>query len=368
MPNGNQLKILRDSVQKWNVWRAEVPSVVPDLSGASLQKAVLCGANLRGCDMFRAKLGGADLVGAEFQEARLRNADFSAAILSRVNFADADLRRAYMSGAQLQGANLRRADLRDAKLRGASLRGANLSDAYLNGADLSGADLSEAILVRTHLKNATVCDCRIYGAATWDLRLDGTTQANLCITPAGAAEIMVDNLEVAQFLYLMMQNGKIQHIIDATTSRVVLILGRFSDEDRKSVLDALREALGKNPYNYVPVLFDFDPSMGRNIVETIRLLAGMARFIVADLTAPAMVRVELALIVPDLPSLPIQPLLHADATEFVELDDHLRRYPWVLPPFRYSDVAELIAALSEHVVGPAEAKAAELRRTAHSTV
>jgi hypothetical protein len=41
----------------------------------------------------------------------------------------------------------------------------------------------------------------------------------------------------------------------SATSKAVLILGRFTDE-RKAVLDALRDELRKR--NYLPILFDFD--------------------------------------------------------------------------------------------------------------
>ena len=49
--------------------------------------------------------------------------------------------------------------------------------------------------------------------------------------------ITSDNLEIAQFLYLLLNNRKIRDVSDTITSKVVLILGRFSDE-RKAVLDA----------------------------------------------------------------------------------------------------------------------------------
>ena len=65
-------------------------------------------------------------------------------------------------------------------------------------------------------------------------------------------------------------------MIDTITSKAVLILGRFTDE-RKAVLDALREELRKR--NYLPILFDFDAPARRNLTETITLLARMARFI-----------------------------------------------------------------------------------------
>jgi hypothetical protein len=61
----------------------------------------------------------------------------------------------------------------------------------------------------------------------------------------------------------------------------VLILGRFSDE-RKAVLDALRDELRNR--GYLPILFDFKPSASLEIAETIKVLAGLARFVIADIT------------------------------------------------------------------------------------
>ena len=79
----------------------------------------------------------------------------------------------------------------------------------------------------------------------------------------------------------MLNNQKIRDVIDTITSKAVLILGRFTDE-RKAVLDALREELRKR--NYLPILFDFDKPRSRDTDETITLLARMARFIVADIS------------------------------------------------------------------------------------
>ena len=84
---------------------------------------------------------------------------------------------------------------------------------------------------------------------------EGTKQRNLVITDQDEPEITTDDLEVAQFLYLMLHNDKLRRVIDTITSKVVLILGRFSTE-RKQVLDALRDELRKR--DYVPVLFDFE--------------------------------------------------------------------------------------------------------------
>jgi hypothetical protein len=64
----------------------------------------------------------------------------------------------------------------------------------------------------------------------------------------------------------MLNNQKIREVIDTITSKAVLTLGRFTDE-RKAVLDAIREELRKR--NYLPILFDFDLPARRNITETV---------------------------------------------------------------------------------------------------
>jgi hypothetical protein len=94
--------------------------------------------------------------------------------------------------------------------------------------------------------------------------------------------------------------------------------------------------------------------------DTVTTLARLARFVVADLTDAAEVKLELAKIVPDLPSVPVQPLILASQSEYATFVD-IRGYPWVLEPFRYRDPDHAIASLPEMVLAPAEAKVAEVR-------
>ena len=131
-------------------------------------------------------------------------------------------------------------------------------------------------------------------------KLEGAIQSNLVITPEDESAIQVDNLEVAQFIYLLLNNEKIRDVIDTITSKVVLILGRFTPE-RKVVLDAIRDELRKR--DYLPVLFDFEKPASKDLTGTISTLANMARFIIADLTDPSSVPHELARLVPALMSL-----------------------------------------------------------------
>ena len=134
---------------------------------------------------------------------------------------------------------------------------------------------------------------------------------------------------------------------------MVLILGRFS-ADRKPVLDALRERL--RALNYTPVLFDFDKPSNRDLEETVSTLAHMARFVIADITDAKSIPQELRAIVPDLPSVPVQPILIASQHEY-GMFEHFRHFQWVLPPFIYKDQDCLLEVLLEKVIAPAEAMA-----------
>jgi hypothetical protein len=233
----------------------------------------------------------------------------------------------------------------------------NLTLAKLSRANLTGADFQYASLVGTDLSKADLTGCRIYGMSAWDLNLEGAKQNNLIITRAGQAEITVDNIEIAQFIYLLLHNEKIRKVIDTITTKVVLILGRFTSE-RKQVLDALRDELRKQ--DLLPIIFDFSIPESRDVTETVKVLAGLARFVIADITDAAEVRAELPNILRDFTSLPVQPILLRGQPEFISMQ-HLKKFPWLLPTFEYNSQEHLLGSLHKDVVGPAEAKALELR-------
>ena len=263
------------------------------------------------------------------------------------DFSRANLFRADLSFAILSRANLFKADL----------NGAILIDADLSRADLSGAILSRATLVGTKLTEAILTECHIYGISAWDIELTGATQDSLVITPYDQPTITVDNLKIAQFIYLLLNNQEIRDVIDTIAKKAVLILGRFTPE-RKVVLDALREALRR--HEYLPILFDFEKPSSRNFTETVRTLAHLSRFIIADLTDPSSIPQELYAIVPTL-AVPVQPLLEATKREYSMFAD-FKRYHWVLPVHHYTDLPDLLATLEERVIDPAEHKAQELTR------
>src|SRR2546423_14087556 len=129
-------------------------------------------------------------------------------------------------------------------------------------------------MIGTNLTRATLNQCTIYGISAWDVQLDEAKQENLVITHYGEPAIAVDNLEVAQFIYLLLNNPKIRDIIDTIARKAVLILGRFTPQ-RKAALDALRQAL--RAYGYVPILFDFDKPASLDLTETVSTLAHLSR-------------------------------------------------------------------------------------------
>jgi hypothetical protein len=227
------------------------------------------------------------------------------------------LSQADLIGADLRAANLSEADLFKADLRKANLSRADLSRADLSRTDLTGACLQLSILVQTNLSGATLDGCHVYGISVWDITCDGATQSDLVITPPGQAMIQVDNLEVAQFIYLILNNQKLRDVIETIARKVVLILGNFSPR-RKIVLDAVREELRRR--GYLPVLFDFEGPQRRDLTETISTLAHLARFVIADVTDPRSVPAELVAIVPHL-SVPGQTLLLASEQPHALLED-----------------------------------------------
>jgi uncharacterized protein YjbI with pentapeptide repeats len=395
MANPKHLQIVKQGVASWNAWRKKEPLTLPDLSKADLRnrdfrQADLCLTNLQGAgltrtNLCRANLMGADLSRADLKEANLSGAAILGAAFSWANLEGADLSEArpygmnlwpspHQSGpmrapmffmARCAGANMANADLGWAYLGSADLRDADFSGAHLNSADLAGANLAgarlnrailnQAVLVGVDLSGADMSGCRVHGISAWGIKSSfDLKQQGLIITTFDEPEITVDNLEVAQFVYLLLHNEKIREVIDTVTSKVVLILGRFTPE-RKAVLDALREELRLR--GYVPILFDFEPSARRDITETVTLLARMALFIIADLTEPSSIPKELEAIVPQL-AVPVQPLLEGDRP-YAMFKDYWK-YEWVLPLHRYDGLPSLLATLAANVIEPPESKMNEL--------
>jgi len=170
--------------------------------------------------------------------------------------------------------------------------------------------------------------------------------------------ISIDNIEIAQFIYLLINNEKIRNVINTVTTKMVLILGRFSQE-RLEVLRVIREEL--RTLNYLPVLFDFEQSKNRDVTETISLLAHMSCFVIADITDARSIPQELSHIVPNLPSVPVQPIIASGQTEYC-MFEHFKRYQWVLGTIEYETAGKLNRVILKKIIAKAEKMAKTLNK------
>jgi uncharacterized protein YjbI with pentapeptide repeats len=271
MPNLDHVVNLKKGRYTWKKWREDNPGVEIDLSGANLTQASLDGLNLSGADLSysllsHASLRHADLSYANLKNAKLTRADLSAADLCRANLSGANLKNVQHDIANLREANLTRANLEDsgfwqanlrqANLKNARLSGAAFDEADLTGADLRGADLRGAYLTGAKIDKAKVSTSWIHAVNVWDLEGEFDEQEDLIITRNGKPIITVDNLKVAQFIYLILNNRENlildneekRNVINSLTSKSVLIVGRFVIPERKKILDAIRYKLRESIY------------------------------------------------------------------------------------------------------------------------
>lgn len=259
-----------------------------------------------------------------------------------------------MSNTNLESAMLVGANLSVVNLSNSNLRGANLGRAILTAADLSDANLNEADLTDARIEN-----CSVFGVSVWNARLGNALQRNLLLgrnSNDKEPPIEVDNIQTAVLLNILLTSGGVRDLIDVVTSKVVLLLGRFTAES-KAVLEGIQEALSRR--GYVPILLDFEKLSSRDLAETVSTLAHMSRFVIADLTDPSTVPHELATFVPNI-RVPVQPIILKGQHEYAMFVDLETRYPWVLKPVSYANDQKLIAGLDKQVIAPLEAKVREL--------
>ncbi|MDP2721472.1 MAG: toll/interleukin-1 receptor domain-containing protein [Bacteroidales bacterium] len=187
MTNYKHLNLLLSGADKWNLWRANNPTIYTNFKSADLRSTNLSGSDLKGIDFTRANLTGANLSSADLRGAilyeanltetnlmksdlrntilngrRLKNANLSGANLRGLNLGGEDLSSVYLTNSDLCSANLSAARLSGAKLSGAKLKDTDLSSAFLKGADLTGANLTGADLTGANLTDANLSKTFLY--------------------------------------------------------------------------------------------------------------------------------------------------------------------------------------------------------------
>jgi uncharacterized protein YjbI with pentapeptide repeats len=372
MADQEQLEILKQGVDRWNAWRDQNQDLKIHLKGANLNKRHsnidLSDVDLCEHYMFDGLYGRRDLKGINLRDANLVNV-----VIRKADLHGADLRHASLSGADLRGTDLSHADLSEsfihhadlsevnlshANLKNAILWETNLSHADLSGADLTHSNLARAILIGTKVDRAKLSGSRIYGINVWDLEGEFAEQKDLIISKTDIPGVTVDNIKVAQFIYQILNNAEIRGVIDTLTSRSVLILGRFAIAERKAILESLRNKLRE--YGLLPIVFDFERPIDQDFTETIKTLAGLSYFVIADITNPKSSPLELHATVPDY-QIPFVPIIQEGERPFAMMVDLQKKYNWVLNTVSYDSQETLMKVLKPLIIDPAMKKRQELR-------
>jgi uncharacterized protein YjbI with pentapeptide repeats len=313
-----------------------------DLSGAIMNGCSLAFANLSGTRLCETKLRESLINQSTILESDLSGADLTQSSMSalkciQTNFSRADLSRALLQASTVFACNFDEADLEDASLEGALLNGSSFRSARLlstrcgvsdlSSCNLNGADLSFAHFVKTKLGGADLTGARVYGVNCWDVELsEETIQRDLIVTPVKDSTISVDDIRVAQFIHLILTNSNLKTVIETIGQKAVLILGRFGGGG----LEVLREVgKGLRGFGYLPMICEFTRLEDNTYTETVRTLAGLARFVVVDLSGPSVPQ-ELYATVPHT-KIPFVPILEKGKHPY-SMFVGLLEYEWVLSP------------------------------------
>jgi uncharacterized protein YjbI with pentapeptide repeats len=353
------LELLSRGATEWNAYRAEHPDFKPYLRHVYLGDEI-AHPDLNAVDFSDGDLVGLDMTGqpataVNFSRACLGRATFVESNLEQAVFDEADLRgadlsQAYINFGSFNGAKMQHVDLDEIDMECASIQGADLSyssfsyaragELHAQDADLSyarlmhsdfnhaefiGTDLTCAMLIGNDFSFATFEGARVFGSSAWGLNMEGANQSRLLVSEKTSAPIWVDDLEIAQFVHLLLDHKKLRNAINAVTLRGVLLLG---------------------------LIFDFERPEGRNYTETVKILAGLSRFVIVDLSGPSVPQ-ELYATVPHL-KIPFVPIIETSRKSYAMVGDILE-YPWVIKPvFAYDDLEHLERDFETAIVEPAE--------------
>ncbi len=332
MAESEHIAKLSEGVEAWNDWRNSDEGASPILRNIDFYSEGWHGAHPYMPEYFNFNFSRCD-----FNMSSLRNCIFSECDFSGARLTFSDLVGSLFMNCSFQGVRLNVSRIGSAEFSECDFTDAELSyctaeETSFIGSQFIRTKLDKMSLIKSDFSNTTIDGVMVYGTSAWDLNLDGSIQQNIYISDI-SSKIIVPDIELAQFIALLVNNSKIRDIIDTITSKVVLILGRFT-KSRKEVLNAIKNELPL--HGYLPVLFDFKGPESRDLTETILTLASMSKFVVADLSMAKSIPQELTSIVPHFPSVPVQPIIRKQGQEYV-MFEHFKQYPWVLKKLEYTD-------------------------------
>ncbi len=271
----NPEEIILQGASAWNVWQTENKMPVSFAKpfwyeSRDRQGRMIKGANsvdFSGIQMNNVSVFNAFAEGLNVQNATITGCHFEEGDFSRANF----------SNTVFINTKFNKTILTDASFTGVTFINCNLNRVNLANADFSLKEIRETV---------------VYGISAWDLKtnpemkqsklvIEKSYELYSDIIASGRIPMMVDDIEMAQFVYYLSSHKKMRNMINILNSKGVLLLGQFRDgglERLYKLMDWLRER------NYTPMLFDFDRPENLDYTETVITMAGLSKFILADLS------------------------------------------------------------------------------------
>jgi uncharacterized protein YjbI with pentapeptide repeats len=351
------LEILKQGVPHWNSWRNENPNINNlTFRNADISFEVLIYPHDFEPDENTPSTDEEYPVFLDSGVSNLPEINFDNVAFVNTNFNGAHLENASFKNTVFYGCSFNKTNLQNTNFEGSQILHSSFLNANLAGSCLKGSKLLGSSFIESDLSNANLDNSNVYGISAWDINLVNTSQKDLKINSEDTPEITLDNLEIAQFIFLLLQREKLRDVINVMTSKCVLILGRFSEE-RMPILDLIKTELRQQ--NYLPIIFDFPKPASRSFSSTVSLLANLAKFVIVDLTNPKSTPHELAQIIPNNPNLPIAPILET-GQETYELFNDFKKYPWVLSIINYSSTSDINEKFVSKIISEVAKKLSEL--------
>jgi Pentapeptide repeats (8 copies) len=275
MTQDDPSQILLRGAKVWNAWREHHRGPLNFAAPRWYDSPGRGGVQVKGrnrLDFSEMNLSGLMIHGAFAEGLNLRNTVFDAA-----HFEEGDFSRADFTGASFRSTRFNKTILTDANFDGATFVNCSLNRINLVGASFRVKEISETV---------------VYGIAAWDLQTsDQMKQSKLVIERTydlysdiiqqGKVPLMVDDIELAQFVYYLSGHKKMRAALNILNDKGVLLLGRFKDGGLER-LYSIRERLQSK--GYMVMIFDFARPDNLSFTDTVVTMAGLSKFVVVDLS------------------------------------------------------------------------------------
>lgn len=230
------------------------------------------------------------------------NKGASAYDFSGIHFKDVSIHKAFAEGLHIQNAvfenvyfddgDFSRANFTNCQFINTKFNKTIFTHANFEGATFVNCNLNRINLTNTNFKVKEIRETVVYGIAAWDIEIsEDSLQSKLVIEKTynlyseiieeGRIPLMVDNIELAQFIYYLSNHKKMRDTLNILNKRGVLLLGKFKDGGLAR-LYKLRDWFSEQ--NYLPMIFDFDRPASLDYTETVITLSGLSKLVVADLS------------------------------------------------------------------------------------